>query len=92
MDDSFLSGLNLFNEGYEMSDSNYVVTNEPTKVSVTLGYTLNLGNFQSLRLDLGVVDSRKDGENVNQAFERVYKFVEDKLTEKINEAKSEINE
>jgi formylmethanofuran dehydrogenase subunit B len=92
MDDSFLSGLNLFNEGYEMSDSNYVVTNEPTKVSVTLGYTLNLGNFQSLRLDLGVVDSRKNEENVNQAFERVYKFVEDKLTEKINEAKSEINE
>ncbi len=85
MVDSFQSGLNLFNEGYEME-------NEDTKVSVTLGYTLNLGNFQSLRLDLGVVDSRKNGENVNQAFERVYKFVEDKLTEKINEAKSEINE
>jgi hypothetical protein len=85
MDDSFQSGLSLFNEGYEME-------NEDTKVSVTLGYTLNLGNFQSLRLDLGVVDSRKNGENVNQAFERVYKFVEDKLTEKINEAKSEINE
>jgi hypothetical protein len=66
--------------------------NEDTKVSVTLGYTLNLGNFQSLRLDLGVVDSRHSGENINQAFERVYKFVEDKLTEKINEAKSEINE
>jgi hypothetical protein len=85
MDDSFQSGLNLFNEGYGME-------NEETKVSVTLGYTLNLGNFQSLRLDLGIVDSRKNGENVNQAFERVYKFVEDKLTEKINEAKSEINE
>ena len=85
MDDLFQSGLNLFNEGYEME-------NEETKVSVTLGYTLNLGNFQSLRLDLGVVDSRKNGENINQAFERVYKFVEDKLTEKINEAKSEINE
>jgi hypothetical protein len=85
MDDSFQSGLNLFNEGYEME-------NEDTKVSVTLGYTLNLGNFQSLRLDLGIVDSRKNGENINQAFERVYKFVEDKLTEKINEAKSEINE
>jgi len=66
--------------------------NEATKVSVTLGYTLNLGNFQSLRLDLGVVDSRKNGETVDQAFERVYKFVEDKLTEKINEAKAEINE
>jgi hypothetical protein len=66
--------------------------NEDTKVSVTLGYTLNLGNFQSLRLDLGVVDSRRNGETVDQAFERVYKFVEDKLTDKINEAKSEINE
>ena len=66
--------------------------NNDTKVSVTLGYTLNLGNFQSLRLDLGVVDSKRDGENTDQAFERVYKFVEDKLTEKINEAKSEINE
>jgi hypothetical protein len=66
--------------------------NDSTKVSVTLGYTLNLGNFQSLRLDLGVVDSKRDGENTDQAFERVYKFVEDKLTEKIQEAKSEISE
>ena len=85
MDDSFQSGLSLFNEGYEME-------NEETKVSVTLGYTLNLGNFQSLRLDLSVSDNKRNGENTNDAFERVYKFVEDKLTEKINEAKSEIND
>ena len=66
--------------------------NDNTKVSVTLGYTLNLGNFQSLRLDLGIIDSKRDVENVDQAFERVYKFVEDKLTDKINEAKAEIAE
>jgi hypothetical protein len=66
--------------------------NEETKVSVTLGYTLNLGNFQSLRVDLGVIDNKRDEENTNDAFERVYKFVEDKLTEKINEAKLEVNE
>jgi hypothetical protein len=66
--------------------------NESTKVSVTLGYTLNLGNFQSLRIDLGVVDSKREGENTGEAFERVYKFVEDKLAEKINEAKAELNE
>ena len=63
--------------------------NENTKISVTLGYTLNLGNFQSLRLDLGVVDSKRDGENSDQAFDRVYRFVEDKLTETIKEAQSE---
>jgi hypothetical protein len=66
--------------------------NDNTKISVTLGYTLNLGNFQSLRLDLGIVDSKREGENVDEAFSRVYKFVEDKLTEKIQEAKSEISE
>jgi hypothetical protein len=65
---------------------------EDTKVSVTLGYTLNLGNFQSLRLDLGIVDSKRDGENTDQAFERVYKFVEDKLASKIAEAKLELEE
>lgn len=63
--------------------------NNETKVSVTLGYTLNLGNFQSLRLDLGVVDAKREGENTDQAFERVYKFVEDKLTSKIREAQEE---
>lgn len=66
--------------------------NENTKVNVALGYTLNLGNFQSLRIDLGVVDSRRDGETVQDAFDRIYSFVEAKLVEKINEAKSEIPE
>lgn len=66
--------------------------NDSTKVSVTLGYTLNLGNFQSLRLDLGVVEFRKNGESIDQAFERVYKFVEDKLTDKIREAQEEAAE
>ena len=68
------------------------MNNEDTKINVTLGYTLNLGNFQSLRLDLGVIDSKRNGENVDQAFERVYKFVEDKLASKINEAKAELEE
>ena len=85
MDGLFQFGMSLFNEGYKME-------NEDTKVSVTLGYTLNLGNFQSLRLDLGIVDSRRNGESPDQAFERVYKFVEDKLTAKILEAQSEAEE
>lgn len=87
MDGSFQCGANLYN--LEMGG---VMENDSTKVNVTLGYTLNLGNFQSLRLDLGIVDSKRDGETTAQAFERVYKFVEDKLTEKIQEAKSEISE
>ena len=58
---------------------------EETKVNVALGYTLNLGNFQSLRIDIGIQDSKRDGETTNDAFERVYKYVEAKLAEKIAE-------
>jgi len=63
-----------------------------TKVSVTLGYTLNLGNFQSLRVDLGVVDHVRDGETTNDAMNRVYDFIEAKVVEKVQEAKAEITE
>jgi hypothetical protein len=41
---------------------------------------------------LGVVDNARNGETVDQAFERVYKFVEDKLTAKIKEAQEEASE
>ena len=82
---SFQSGARQYKkqEGYGMKNS-------PAKVTVTLGYTLNLGNFQSLRVDLGVEDSEREGENINEAFNRVYSFVEDKLTEKVKEASAEI--
>lgn len=63
-----------------------------TKVSVTLGYTLNLGNFQSLRVDLGVVDHVREGENTNEAMDRVYDFIEAKVVEKVQEAKLELTE
>ena len=63
-----------------------------TKVNIALGYTLNLGNFQSLRIDLGVEDSVRQDENVDEAFYRVYDFVEQKLITKINEAKDENTE
>jgi hypothetical protein len=66
------------------------MNNEETKVSVGLGYTLNLGNFQSLRIDVSVTDNKRDGENTNEAFERVYSFVENKLQEKVAEATGEI--
>ena len=64
--------------------------NENTKVTVGLGYTLNLGNFQSLRIDLSVADNKREGENTAEAFERVYSFVEAKLAEKIKESAEEI--
>jgi len=63
-----------------------------TTVTVNLGYTLNIGNFQSLRVDLGCTDFVRDGENVDGAMDRVYSFVETKVMDKIEAAKKELNE
>jgi hypothetical protein len=63
-----------------------------TKVSATLGYTLNLGNFQSLRVDLGVVDHVRQGETTNDAMDRVYTFVENQVVQKVKDAKESLLE
>lgn len=64
--------------------------NNTTKVSATLGYTLNLGNFESLRVDLGITDYMRQGESIKEAQDRVYKTVETQLIEKVNEAKTQL--
>ena len=66
------------------------MNNFETKVTVGLGYTLNLGNFQSLRIDLSISDNKREDETTSVAFERVYNFVEAKLAEKVKEASAEL--
>ena len=61
------------------------------KVKVSLGYTLNLGNFESLRIDVGVEDFVIGDENLDHAMVRTYNYVEELLTLKVSEAKEELN-
>ena len=63
-----------------------------TKVKVDLSFTRNLGNYESIKIGIGVEDDVRQGKHVNDATERVYKFVEDKLTVKVAEAKVELQE
>jgi hypothetical protein len=58
---------------------------DSTKIRVELQYTINLGNYESLRIAIGVEDFVRPTENTSTATARVYKFVEDSLQEKVNE-------
>lgn len=60
------------------------------QVGWTVGYTLNTGNFQSLRLDFDVKDFVHEGETLEEATERVYKFAEQTLSAKLKEAREEL--
>ena len=68
----------------------YVVTNDLTKVKIDLSFTRNLGNFESIKIGIGVEDHVRQGETVDSATERVYKFVEEKLLEKTREVEEEL--
>ncbi len=61
-----------------------------TRVKVDLSFTRNLGNFESIKIGIGVEDSVRDGESVNDATDRVYQFVENKLVEKTKEVEEEL--
>ena len=62
-----------------------------TRVKVDLSFTRNLGNYESIRINVGVEDDVRNGENVDAATERVYAFVEKKLVEKTREIEEELN-
>ena len=62
-----------------------------TRVKVDLSFTRNLGNYESIRINIGVADNVRSGENVDSATDRVYTFVENKLIEKTREVEKELN-
>ncbi len=61
-----------------------------TKVKVDLSFTRNLGNYESIKIGVGVEDDVRQGETVDSATERVYAFVESKLIQKTAEVEEEL--
>lgn len=58
------------------------------RVKVSIGYTRNMGNYESLRVDIGL---EADGTgNPNDTFDKVYGFAERKLLEKVDEVEAEL--
>ena len=64
-----------------------VTKTEPTRVRVTLGMKVNMGNYETLNIEFAVEDSARSGETAPQLTERVYSFVEKKLIEKVTEVR-----
>ena len=67
------------------------MSNGSTIVKVDLQFTRNLGNYESLKVGIGVEDFLRNGETIDEATNRVYTFVENKLMDKVNEIEQELN-
>ena len=61
---------------------------EPTRVTVEYSYTVNLGDFENIKIHVGVSDSVREGENVDRAYNRIESFVSKKVTDEVLNAKA----
>jgi hypothetical protein len=58
---------------------------QPTGISIKLETTVNLGNYENIRLEIRVDDRVREGidKNTGEAIDRIYSLVETKLAEKL---------
>lgn len=63
---------------------------EATKIRVGLGITVNLGNYETARVDISVEDFKRSGETMDTSVDRIYRFVENKVEEKVAEIAKDI--
>ena len=64
-----------------------------TVVKVNLKFVRNLGNYESMHVELGVEDWVRDTDaNTDAAMNRVFEFVEAKLIEKVNALEKDLKQ
>jgi hypothetical protein len=65
---------------------------DPPRVRVALGCKINIGNFQNVDLNIAVEDSMRETEkSIDEATRRVYDYVEQIVTEKLEEHVAEMS-
>lgn len=65
---------------------------QPDRITVTLGFTRNLGNFESMRADISLGSDRLDNEStIDDTMQRVYDYVEKRFLERFNHTEVEVN-
>jgi hypothetical protein len=57
------------------------------RVGVSYGVTLNMGEFQSLRIDAWAEGVKREGETATQAFKRLFDLCEKEANQKADEYK-----
>lgn len=65
-------------------------TTEAPRLTYAVGYTRNMGQFESLRIDIGLTDSLRVGETPEQALERIAEFCDETLLTKLQEVQADV--
>jgi len=69
-----------------------VVKVDPPRISVSIGFKMNMGNYESANVNMGITASAFPNEKTAEAVDRVYALAEEKLLEKFGALKAELEE
>lgn len=74
----------VLKEGVPNDHSRNHLTNTPT-VGISIGTTLNMGDYESLRVDVWLTDSVQEGETFENAYGRITQVVDETLQDIIGQ-------
>lgn len=77
---------NETNENFEV-DNKFV---DGTNVYTSIAYTRNLGNFESVKLTVGLGRPLKTDEHPTEAFRSLYDLVTDALSEQVEDTRKSL--
>ena len=75
----------VLKEGVPNDHSRKHLNNDFPTVGVSIGTTLNMGDYESLRVDVWLSDKVSDTETVEQAYARVVQTVDNTLQEIVSQ-------
>lgn len=59
----------------------------PARVKVSIGYTVNMGDYENIRFDFGIEDDTRENEKAAEAWDRCFKFVWSRLDSEVEKAR-----
>ena len=77
----------VLKEGKPNDHSRKHLDSDTPTVGVSIGTTLNMGDYESLRVDVWLTDNVHSNESVQQAYERVVSVVDETLQGIVNQYK-----
>jgi len=57
------------------------------RVEIAYDFTVNLGNFENVKVHIGYASDVQHGETLDEAYDRVDAFVSDKVSKEVEEAR-----
>lgn len=75
----------VLKKGLPNDHSSKHFTSDAPVVGISIGSTINMENYESLRADVWLTDSVKKTETIEQAYQRVTKIVDKTLQDIVNQ-------